>query len=306
MHTVFPTNLSIEGDYFFYENWDEAPLPSFISWQGLVPKMEAYEKQLDSINKEIIPLAKKYEQHHFAGHKNAAAKYLSRIRKKQEKYDSVTLELENIELSAISHFTNIGVSDLVKMKKRSSDEELVDDNYAERYKMRMIHLANQPLPTDSLGEFVHQSLTDAQILLLEKERGSLNRILNYKKVKILDKKIKSAKFHTYKIKDIWEQTTALNKELQDVANDIVEEMKEGNFENLPYLIALLTIEDGHDSKELIKISQGNDAKSYVERYMKEVKQILEKRMEILFGQNKKLSVANAIRIKNFFLSKLTN
>jgi len=300
MQNVYPVIQGRKQQHQFHDDWEETPLTAFTQWQAHAISMEQAEKLIDQRISEVKKIVEKYQFHYLKKQKNLANKYLKQADKKNKAIDKLRDELHLLEVDALQGFTTIPLSDLLEMRRQHGDEDM-DDNCIDRYKYRLVYLASKPLPTDSVNSFYFQSKTDEEISNMRKilKATPMYKFTERKKLK---REIEAAEKTEYKIKDIWEQTTTMNKQLQEVANDIVDEMKEGNYDNLPYLIALLTIEDNVGSEKLSQIKV-TFAKSYLEVYMAEVKDVLEHRMKVFYEQEKKLSIATAIRVKNFFLSK---
>lgn len=302
MINVYPTIQGKKQQHQFYENWEEAPITAFIKWHEADAEIQKLEQLIEEQRGIIRKLLVKYEAAHFNNKKQLEQAYLKKIRNREKRFLELKQELSQYEAQAVAPFTTIPFEELLKMNRSTDESETLTDNHLNSYVNRLIHLSMNQLPRDHVNKFIFQSKTDKEIDELKKEFDQ-TPIWSFKKRQILKSKIKEAQEHEYKITDIWEQSTIVNKEIQDLANTYIEQVQQGDYTALPYLIALLTVEDNIESERLTEISKGNDAKAYTEEYMRIVKKIFEKRLELFTQQKNKLSVATAIRIKNFFLFK---
>lgn len=303
--------------HYFFEDWFEVPITVFVLWQEKAKEYEALAEKANKYHQKIVDLAKRISVHSYKGETKAANNLRARVKNITSKAKPVLDKQEALMFEMISLFTSIPEEALISFSQEKTylpfgleDKEenyiKVDltDNHFEAYRNRHYLLVNQPLPTESIKEFEFQSRTDSEIEALEGEYEKLSffgkRTSSGRELKA---RIKEAKSSTYKIKDLWLQSTLANKHFQERANQIIDQIKEDNFENLPFLVALITTESNQDSEALEEIKKSSSG-AYIERYEAEFIKIFKYRLEVFTKQQKKLSIATVKGIANFFLSSL--
>lgn len=284
----------------FYENWDETPIDAFVKWQAIAVKLEKIENKVAESRAKVIEFLELAKVAKFNGNAKEETKHSATARYYNAELSEIVKEQRSLIIDGIACFCNIPISVLAAMP---SDEHLQtdSDNHLNAYEARLFALAVTPLPTDTKTSFYFQTETDEDIQELEYQYRSLGLMRFFTKGRKLRKKLKRAKVGSYAIQDIWLQSTATNKEFIDLANAIIEQMKEGDFSGLVYLIAMLTVEGGAESEALDRIKNETNAKAYLEKYRIEFRNIYKKREEIFTKSKKALTIGTVMRIKNFFL-----
>lgn len=326
MINVNPSTLQGKKRYGFITEWGEVDVVVFSKWQRIALKLKSLEEKLRLKNIFIAQKSKEYEKIYFDV-KNAKNEgiikrkqhSLNRVKKlierKQKEAIAIIDEKHLVEVQGIILFTDIPVNLLLSMERRSyflpegkEDIEsnyrrfIIDDNHIASYKQRLSILASCPLPDEASNYFVFQGATDDEIKNLEQEYENLGLRKIFKQGKDLKKKIEGLKKTKYTITNIWEQSTYLNKEYQELANEIQSELQKGVFDNLAMLIAMLSVVGSEDSEELDEVVKGKNVKAYVEKYNEVFKKIYDRRVEIFTKQKVKLPITVAIQVRNFFLS----
>ena len=302
----YPTINSQKTKCYFFENWDEVPITAFVKWQAIASELETIEKQYNELATQLKEVAEKMAVNIFNG------KPTDVLQKQKQNIERrlapIAKQKAGLEIEGIACFTDVPIHCLATMtihyrRDDSEDIELWDaDNCLDAYKARLFNLASCKLPQEAQGEFLFQTRSDSEIgQLLEqyKKLGFLGRLFLPKAYR-LRKELKSAMYGVYKIKDIWEQTTFANKEMQDNANVIVEQIKKGDFSGIVYLIAMMTVE-GQSDEGVLRSIRNESATAYLEKYKEAFIQLYRKREELFTKSKSQLTVGTLIRLKNFFL-----
>jgi hypothetical protein len=303
----YPTIQGKKTKCYFYENWDEVPISAFVKWQKIASELEVIEKQYKELAEQLKEVAEKMAVALFNG------KPIDVLQKQKQNIERrlapIAKEKAGLEIEGIACFTDVPIECLATMTivdRREDDEqiELWDaDNCLDAYKARLFNLASCKLPQEAQASFVFQTRTDEEIEVLlskYKKLGFLGRLLLPKAYR-LRKELKAAMYGVYQVKDIWVQTTFANKEMQDNANVIVEQIKKGDFSGIVYLIAMMTVE-GQSDEQILHSIRNDKAAVYLEKYKEAFIQLYRKREQLFTQSKNQLSVATLIRIKNFFLS----
>lgn len=303
----YPTIEGQKTKCYFYENWDEVPISAFVKWQAIASELEAIEKQYNELASQYKEVAEKMAVNVFNG------KPTDVLQKQKQNIERrlapIAKQKAGLEIEGIACFTDVPVQCLATMTihDRRDDSEEVElwdaDNCLDAYRARLFNLASCKLPQEAQSEFIFQTESDSHIeALLQryKKLGFLGRLFLPKAYR-LRKELKAAMYGVYKIKDIWEQTTFANKEMQDNANVIVEQIKKGDFSGLVYLIAMMTVEGQTDEKVLRSI-RNESATAYLEKYKEAFIEVYRKRESLFTKSKNQLTVGTLIRLKNFFLS----
>lgn len=330
IHFTIPIDGKLTRSWF-YESWDEVPLPVFAKWQSLVPAILKEEEEFNDLQTQIAERIAAYEkvilsQYNLESAKNQLPKGDSiqdrrinkikwQIRTLEKKRDKAKEARHKLEVQGVALFCNIPLHVLMDfvvdeyylpagmedVPENWREVELTD-KHINTYKSRLYMLSSSKLPTDEVSSFEFQSKTDAEIAEMKKEYKSLSVLKRIRKPgRKLAADIKKAVSTTYQIKDLWEHTTTLNKQFQDFANDIVRAMQGGDFTDLPALMAMLVVE-GNEKSDIIERLGGNtDGQGYMENYMQEFKKLYEYRTKVFTEQERQFTVGMAIRVKNFFL-----
>lgn len=317
---VYPKYKGDKKRHFFLSEWSEVNIVIFAKWQKLAKQIKEYDLQVeikDSTVKRKIDLVNKIHLDIFNNRDDKKLKQLNnKLRRFEKQLENQVKERKKIinkrhilEVEGISLFTDIPASVLIQMKMdiyEEVDDEMVDvelnDNHIQLYKNRLRLLSACPLPKDKGNEFFFQGETDEVIKELEDKYDNLGLRKLFREGKELKRKIEKAKNTKYTIKNIWEQTTTINKTYQEIANSFQEEMNKGNYDNLGYLLSILCVEGNEDSEILSNITNANGVLEYTEKYNEEFKKILMKRLSVFTEQKKKIPVTIAIKARNFFLS----
>ncbi len=307
MITVHPIIEGKSKARNIYSQWNEVPATSFIGFRSLVPSINEIESKILSENAKIIEWVSSYEKDFFAGHKSKAKQTQSKIFRKQKIVDNLQIQLNEIKLQIICYFSDFTPKDFQFIELDINKNGLSASNHIITLWSMVLKLANTPvgkLSETGVNSFWFQTKTDAEIFQMESAYNATPRWKRFsKKSKQLKLEIEKAKRSEYKIKNIWLHTTYINKELQDIANDIVREQKQGNFDNLILLLAMLTCEDQSDSKILDEIKD-KSVKGYKEKYNRAFKEIYSKRIDIFSNQKKKIDIETVFAIRDFFLLNL--
>lgn len=303
----YPTVQGKKTKCFFYENWDEVPISAFVKWQKIASELEVIEKQYKELAEQLKEVAEKMAVALF---NNKPIEVLQKQKQNIERrLAPISKEKAGLEIEGIACFTDVPIECLATMTiadRREDDEqiELWDaDNCLDAYKARLFNLASCKLPQEAQSNFVFQTRTDEEIEVLFKQYrklGFLGRLF-FPKAYRLRKELRAAMYGVYQVKDIWVQTTFANKEMQDNANVIVEQIKKGDFSGIVYLIAMMTVE-GQSDEAILHSIRNDKAAVYLEKYKEAFIQLYRKREQLFTQSKNQLSVATLIRIKNFFLS----
>lgn len=292
---------SIDGQskrHTFYEYWNEVPVTAFVAWSKLAKKIRPIEDKLDPILDKLVQLSDKRAIASYQGDKQLFAKLENKIKQLNQQSLPLQSKYETLLVEMIACFTSVPKGILAAMPL---DSEKVDDSFV-TYRNRLRLLTQQPLPDDFISEFKFQTKTDEEIQGLMRQYKNLSWLGKRTKAgRNLWAKIKAAKNSTYKIKDIWLQTTVANKYFQEQANDIADQMQQGNYENLPKLVALLVTEASQEAQTLKAIREGQQGKAYLETYRAKYLELVKYRIKIFTQQAKQFDVATLKRIANFFL-----
>lgn len=297
----------------FFENWNEVPVNTFVEWNRIAALIDELNNQIIPLYKELYDLADEY---HILKLKNPKLKKLKKMKAQIRQKDNNLVPLvdkrHNLELEAVALFCSIPIDVLAEMpfkvKELNENGEMIDveinDNHFQAYKNRLSLLVNKPLPADKVNFFYFQSKTDTEIQALELMLKSMRWWQRFSKArKELKKEIKQAKQAKFVIKDIWLQTTLANKEFQNIANRIVQQFESGDFSELIYLIAMLTVESNEENDLLTQLREEKSSQTYVERYRDKFLAIYKDRVKLFTEQENVIDIATLVRIANFFLPR---
>jgi hypothetical protein len=295
----------------FFENWSEVPVSSFIDFSKIALELDAVNEKIIDIYEKLFSSSEALQIAKINSASSDKIKALERdVKKLQRELEPLLKEQKNHELAGVSLFCSIPVHALAEMKsalivendKGEMIEIAIDDNHFQAYKNRFKLLSRSQLPEETINEFYFQTKSDNEIKELQRELKSLGlmKVLS-RRGRALKATIKSAQRSKYIIKDIWLQTTLANKEFQELANRIINQFDKGDFSDLIFLIAMLTIESNQETEELKRLREDSTAQTYLEKYREKFLEIFKERVKIFSEQELKLDVATVIRIKNFFL-----
>lgn len=279
-----------------YSSWEEVPWNSFVKWNKLAAEIDQIQERL---NKLLEAYKSDLDQKHtfaFNGQMVKAEAVGRKLQAKLPKIEELQFELTMVEIEAVCLFSTLTVDQAAKLELASDREH--DDNHFNTYRIHLYNLARTPLPKESAKGLIFQSATDSEI---EEVRQKL-AVLKWWKLsdrKQLKRQLKAMVSHRYEVKDIWLHTTFANKQLQDLATNASAAVEQGNFSQLlPLVVAMFT--ESVANKELDRLKeQGAFIEKYQQAYIKSFRRLL----DIFQNSQRKVTVAQIVRLKNFFLSR---
>lgn len=279
-----------------YSSWEEVPWDSFVKWNKLAAEIDQMQERL---NKLLEAYKQDLDQKHtfaFNGQVAKAEAVGRKLQSKLPKIEELQFELTMVEIEAVCLFSTLTVDQAAKLELASDKEH--DDNHFNTYRIHLYNLARTPLPKESAKELVFQAATDAEI----KEVRQKLAVLKWWKLsdrKQLKRQLKAMVSHKYEVKDIWLHTTFANKQLQDLATNASAAVEQGDFSQLmPLVVAMFT--ESVANKELDRLKeQGAYIEKYQQAYIKSFRRLL----DIFQNSQRKVTVAQIVRLKNFFLSR---
>jgi hypothetical protein len=295
------TYIDLNGQqYKFFDSWDQVPMSNFCRWNEIAKNIESATEILSAKYEEHRANSEQIALCSFNGEPEVKKQQLEQKAKQLEfKIAQIEGDLDAMYIDGIACFCDVPVAELALMQKDYSPMQ--PEQTLAYYKALLINLAQKPLPSDAISSFYFQTETDSFIEELKAKIKKFGRLwFIFPKCWQYKKQLKKASVGLYQIQDIWLMSTFANKELVDLANALAENVKQGDFSGLLYLIAMLTVESGQE-KTLSDIQQGT-AKQYKERYLQAFQDIYKKREAIFAHSKNPLTVGTVIRIKNFFLS----
>lgn len=279
-----------------YSSWEEVPWNSFVKWNKLAAEIDQMQERL---NKLLEAYKSDLDQKHtfaFNGQVAEAEAIGRKLQAKLPKIEELQFELTMVEIEAVCLFSTLTIDQAAKLELASDREH--DDNHFNTYRIHLYNLARTPLPKESAKGLIFQAATDAEI---EEVRQKL-AVLKWWKLsarKQLKQQLKAMVSHRYEVKDIWLHTTFANKQLQDLATNASAAVEQGDFSQLlPLVVAMFT--ESVANKELDKLKeQGAYIEKYQQAYIKSFRRLL----DIFQNSQRKVTVAQIVRLKNFFLSR---
>lgn len=279
-----------------YSSWDEVPWDSFVKWNKLAAEIDKTQERL---NKHLEAYKQDLDQKHTFAFNSQMAKAEATERKlkaKLPKIEELQFELTMVEAEAVCLFSTLTI-DQAAMLELASDKEH-DDNHFNTYRIHLYNLARMPLPKESAKDLVFQLATDVEI---EEVRQKL-ALLKWWKLsarKQLKRQLKAMVSHRYEVKDIWLHTTFANKQLQDLATNASAAVEQGDFSRLlPLVVAMFT--ESVANKELDQLKEQG---AYIEKYQQVYINSFRRLLDIFQNSQRKVTVAEIVRLKNFFLSR---
>lgn len=287
--------------YRIADNWDQVDWGNYPKLMKKLEDVESIETKIVSHFKQMERYQKKYEEYLLQGKDSLKDKMTKAMLVQEGKIKILKDEIRPHEIECLEL-----VSDIPRLVLASLDptvkeaNEILTENDVQYYVNYMYILGLSDLPNEKMSTLIWQSATDQEI---EDQRKLISETPKYrirarkKQKQVLDTMISSK----FSIQDIWEQTTAINKHYQDVANRINQELKKNKHDEMEFLIGLLFVEDDSKNEILAGIKEDTAFKNYLEKYNQEMKVVIHRNVDLLFNQKKKLSVGDVIRIRNFFL-----
>lgn len=279
-----------------YSSWEEVPWNSFVKWNKLAAEIDQLQERL---NKLLEAYKSDLDQKHtfaFNGQVAEAEVIGRKLQTKLPKIEELQFELTMVEIEAVCLFSTLTVAQAAKLELASDKEH--NDNHFNTYRIHLYNLARTPLPKESAKELVFQAATDSEIEEVRKKLA----VLKWWKLsarKQLKRQLKAMVSHRYEVKDIWLHTTFANKQLQDLATNASAAVEQGDFSQLmPLVVAMFT--ESVANKELDRLKeQGAYIEKYQQAYIKSFRRLL----DIFQNSQRKVTVAEIVRLKNFFLSR---
>lgn len=279
-----------------YSSWNEVPWDSFVKWNRLAVEID---KLQDRLNRLLEDYAQGLDQKHtfaFNGQMAKAEAVERKLQAKLPKIEELQFELTMVEIEAVCLFSTLTVDQAAKLELASDKEH--DDNHFNSYRIHLYNLARTPLPKESAKGLVFQAATDAEIAEVRQKLA----VLKWWKLsarKQLKRQLKAMISHRYEVKDIWLHTTFANKQLQDLATNASASVEQGDFSQLmPLVVAMFT--ESVASKELDQLKEEG---AYIEKYQQAYIKSFRRLLDIFQNSQRKVTVAEVVRLKNFFLSR---
>jgi septal ring factor EnvC (AmiA/AmiB activator) len=309
MNYIYPTYDGKKHEHKFLNLLSELDLPTYRKWLKLHKTEKSINEKVEKVGANFFELSKQLTVEKFNKRKASEKKLMLKINDIKKEIQKLEQRKRANMISQVSLFTDVPKRVLLKLEM--SPDKPKDDNHLETYLQKMTFLSTQTYEEEKVNSFTFQSETDETISNLSLELKDLRELVTVtedqnKKASLQElyykKKadLKKAESTVFNLVNIWEQSTVTNKDIQDMANDIITNMNEDRLDGLEELVAFISVEGSEEAQVLSKIKEGVDMPQYLEIYNQEFKKIYEHRLNVFKNQKKKLNLTTLLGVRNFF------
>jgi hypothetical protein len=293
---------------FFYQDWTEVPYDVFLQGFQAQKALSQRQQEYNALVDELKTAKEEYEKAYF-NKSRKASKMLSKSKRIRSQLDKAHESMNLAKVTALAAYTDAPMDYLTDLDidvptEKDGKVDLANWNITSKHIMffeNMFYLLTmQPLPDVAADRMMWQTATDEEIKAMVERYGSLSILQRLtKRGRRLKQKIRQARSSEYVVAPIWNQSSYANSKFQEMAKRVVADMEKGDFSSTQYLISMLFIEKGVEFAG----EEEKDAAKALEEKQRWFKKQFDKNHELFFKQRQVMSIADVVRIRNFFLAK---